>query len=1181
MFIMRHFLIFLTLIAASLPALSQTSVYSCDFETWTGNVPDCMVGTKTSLEADSIQPFLTNASYGMWACQLINRESGHRRLTTHPVTVYSGITYTIGFWVKGHGNIRTGLYDSRVSGSGYAPYNAYIQVNSNTFTYQTQTITAAKDFSAAEFILSVQYTNPDKGHIIVDDLEITGPGIFTPGTITYGTNLTNALTSGATVHQYTFTGTAGEVILAKMTVQNGSFDPEMQILMPGDSVIRFVTANGSMAVLDTVHLPVSGTYKLVATSSSGNATGGYSLSLHKVSTPGSGAPLPANTNHWDTLGYVGYMNAYQLDVTANDVFTIQLKSSYAAFTPELRIYAPDGTMECIAGVPWDFSLLKLDTIRLSQSGLYTIITTSADNGWGEYCFNIQKISPTVLTELIPPNVNKWDTLTGYFHMNAYQLDVSANDVFTIQMKSSYAAFTPELRIYAPDGTMECIAGVPWDYSLLKLDTLRLSQSGLYTIITTSADNGWGEYCFNIQKISPTILTELIPPNVNKWDTLTGYFHMNAYQLDVMANDVFTIQMKSSYAAFTPELRIYAPDGTMECIAGVPWDFSLLKLDTIRVSQSGLYTIITTSADNGWGEYCFNIQKISPTILTELIPPNVNKWDTLAGYFHMNAYQLDVAANDVFTIQMKSSYAAFTPELRIYAPDGTMECIAGVPWDFSLLKLDTIRLSQSGLYTIITTSADNGWGEYCFNIQKISPTILTELIPPNVNKWDTLTGYFHMNTYQLDVSANDVFTIQMKSWNAAFTPELRIYAPDGTMECIAGVPWDFSLLKLDTIRLSQSGLYTIITTSADNGWGQYGFSLQRVSSPGSPDLIDPNTSINGNISKVAFSSAISFAAHKYDIYTISVSAVNQAFDPWIRFFDPDGLMIASGSSGQSQVDIPNITTTKTGIYTIWVAAEGGTETGAFNLSLTRNFAAPILCGLDDHVCHGTEAMFQICNLSPGQSLSFYKDGNLLSTSLISIAGKQVLSSGFLTQDAVFGITVSGADQTVYLDTSIQVTVVPGASVNGIVSYDNATASPLGGTMVHLYLNGALQDSCMTDRLGRYRFCGLTSQAYEVKPVSCGITHGGVNSIDALLIMQHFVGLTTLTGLRLTAADLNLSGSVNSVDALMAQKRFVGLLGSFPLNDWLFEEAVVTPSVNQPETLNLKGLCAGDVNASYQP
>ena len=854
MFIMRHFLIFLTLIAASLPALSQTSVYSCDFETWTGNVPDCMVGTKTSLEADSIQPFLTNASYGMWACQLINRESGHRRLTTHPVTVYSGITYTIGFWVKGHGNIRTGLYDSRVSGSGYAPYNAYIQVNSNTFTYQTQTITAAKDFSAAEFILSVQYTNPDKGHIIVDDLEITGPGIFTPGTITYGTNLTNALTSGATVHQYTFTGTAGEVILAKMTVQNGSFDPEMQILMPGDSVIRFVTANGSMAVLDTVHLPVSGTYKLVATSSSGNATGGYSLSLHKVSTPGSGAPLPANTNHWDTLGYVGYMNAYQLDVTANDVFTIQLKSSYAAFTPELRIYAPDGTMECIAGVPWDFSLLKLDTIRLSQSGLYTIITTSADNGWGEYCFNIQKISPT---------------------------------------------------------------------------------------------------------------------------------------------------------------------------------------------------------------------------------------------------------------------------------------------------------------------------------------ILTELIPPNVNKWDTLTGYFHMNTYQLDVSANDVFTIQMKSWNAAFTPELRIYAPDGTMECIAGVPWDFSLLKLDTIRLSQSGLYTIITTSADNGWGQYGFSLQRVSSPGSPDLIDPNTSINGNISKVAFSSAISFAAHKYDIYTISVSAVNQAFDPWIRFFDPDGLMIASGSSGQSQVDIPNITTTKTGIYTIWVAAEGGTETGAFNLSLTRNFAAPILCGLDDHVCHGTEAMFQICNLSPGQSLSFYKDGNLLSTSLISIAGKQVLSSGFLTQDAVFGITVSGADQTVYLDTSIQVTVVPGASVNGIVSYDNATASPLGGTMVHLYLNGALQDSCMTDRLGRYRFCGLTSQAYEVKPVSCGITHGGVNSIDALLIMQHFVGLTTLTGLRLTAADLNLSGSVNSVDALMAQKRFVGLLGSFPLNDWLFEEAVVTPSVNQPETLNLKGLCAGDVNASYQP
>ncbi len=380
---------------------------------------------------------------------------------------------------------------------------------------------------------------------------------------------------------------------------------------------------------------------------------------------------------------------------------------------------------------------------------------------------------------------------------------------------------------------------------------------------------------------------------------------------------------------------------------------------------------------------------------------------------------------------------------------------------------------------------------------------------------------------------------------------------------------------------QSGLYTIITTSADNGWGEFGFSLQRVSSPGSPDIVIPNTVTNGDLSKPAFSKAYSFAAHAWDIYTISVSAVNNAFDPLLRLFDPDGIMTASESSGQSLVEIQNITTTKTGLYTIWVAADGGNETGSFNLTLNLNFAAPYLCGFDNVVCHSTEALFQVCSLSPGQSLSFFKDGVLVSQNIISIAGDQLLSAGLLTQAAVFGILVSGPDQTIYIDTTITVTVVPGASVNGTLSYDNAAATPLGRTMVHLYQNGTLLDSCMTDNLGRYRFCGLVSQAYDVRPVFCEIAHGGVNSIDALLIMQHFVGLATLSGLRLTAADLNLSGSVNSVDALMAQKRFVGLIDAFPPGDWVFEEAGITPAANQPVSLDLKGLCAGDVNGSYIP
>jgi hypothetical protein len=41
---------------------------------------------------------------------------------------------------------------------------------------------------------------------------------------------------------------------------------------------------------------------------------------------------------------------------------------------------------------------------------------------------------------------------------------------------------------------------------------------------------------------------------------------------------------------------------------------------------------------------------------------------------------------------------------------------------------------------------------------------------------------------------------------------------------------------------------------------------------------------------------------------------------------------------------------------------------------------------------------------------------------------------------------------------------------------------------------------------------------------------INSSDALVILQHTVGSTVLSGVKLTAADYNGDGKINSTDAL---------------------------------------------------
>jgi hypothetical protein len=130
------------------------------------------------------------------------------------------------------------------------------------------------------------------------------------------------------------------------------------------------------------------------------------------------------------------------------------------------------------------------------------------------------------------------------------------------------------------------------------------------------------------------------------------------------------------------------------------------------------------------------------------------------------------------------------------------------------------------------------------------------------------------------------------------------------------------------------------------------------------------------------------------------------------------------------------------------------------------------------------------------------------------------------------------------------------------------------------NGSIVFQTNTDSTGHYLFSNLLVGTYSLE---ANVTKpwGGVNSVDALLILKHFTGLVSLTGMRLEAADIDISGSVNSTDALLAVKRFVGMISTFPAGDWKTETFPVTipgpGSMVQPIT----AICYGDVDGSGHP
>ena len=155
-----------------------------------------------------------------------------------------------------------------------------------------------------------------------------------------------------------------------------------------------------------------------------------------------------------------------------------------------------------------------------------------------------------------------------------------------------------------------------------------------------------------------------------------------------------------------------------------------------------------------------------------------------------------------------------------------------------------------------------------------------------------------------------------------------------------------------------------------------------------------------------------------------------------------------------------------------------------------------------------------------------------------------------------------------------------SISGTVSYDNLNMTPLNNVNVKLFLNNSQIDSTITNSSGQYYFTNVANGTYQIN-ASSTIPWGGVNSTDALIIKRQVVGLDTLKGIMLTAADVNVSGTVNSTDALIIQRRVVGMINSFsPGGDWVFDNPSVTYS-GSAITQNIQGLASGDVNGSYVP
>lgn len=150
------------------------------------------------------------------------------------------------------------------------------------------------------------------------------------------------------------------------------------------------------------------------------------------------------------------------------------------------------------------------------------------------------------------------------------------------------------------------------------------------------------------------------------------------------------------------------------------------------------------------------------------------------------------------------------------------------------------------------------------------------------------------------------------------------------------------------------------------------------------------------------------------------------------------------------------------------------------------------------------------------------------------------------------------------------------VSGNVLYENDDESPIKNAKVHI---NDFEDN--SDITGAYNLFNIPPGTYSVM-ASKDEDWVWVTAGDAQIIAQHAAHIPPgiPIGLKRNAADVNGDRNIFASDAQLVLQKAAHMPVSFAIPDWLFLFPTVTLDFYNLSNINIKGICAGDVNGSYK-
>jgi hypothetical protein len=328
--------------------------------------------------------------------------------------------------------------------------------------------------------------------------------------ISFGQTLPGSIAAPAEMAAYTFSASAGDVVLARMSKASGEIYARVRLFGPDGAELDDQNSVTSAEIGDYT-LPGDGSYTLLASDGlEGVHTGTYYIYLQRLNVPGGTTAMDFGQTLAGSIEVPAEMDTYTFSANAGDVLLAQMSRASAVeeLYSRLRLYGPDGAKLVDRT---SVTMAEIEDYTLPSSGSYTLLASDGYDGTHTGAYSIYLQRPNA-----PGNasaISYGQTLTGSIaepaEMDAYTFSASPGDVVQIGMNKSSGKLWPEIRLYGPDGELLSEDSGP---GTAQIERLTLEVNGTCTLLAGDGFDGsyLGAYSLSLRRLVDLDLTTYLP-----------------------------------------------------------------------------------------------------------------------------------------------------------------------------------------------------------------------------------------------------------------------------------------------------------------------------------------------------------------------------------------------------------------------------------------------------------------------------------------------------------------------------------------------------------------------------------------------------------------------------------------------------------------------------------------------